>query len=64
MSIQEQKRIMVEYLKLMLYLEDWHGVRDAAADLERMEAIERRTESEQLQESTGIHSQVGRRVRQ
>jgi hypothetical protein len=39
MTPKEQRRIMVEYLHLMLYLEDWHGVRDAAADLERMEEV-------------------------
>lgn len=29
---------MVEYLRLRLDMEDWHGVRDAAADLEKLEA--------------------------
>jgi hypothetical protein len=56
MTIQEQRIIMVEYLKLRLYLEDWHGVRDAAADLERMEAIDRHTESKQLQAKFRVYT--------
>ena len=29
---------MVRYLRLRLRMEDWHGVRDAAADLEQIDA--------------------------
>lgn len=29
---------MVDYLKLRVDMSDWHGVRDAAADLEKLEA--------------------------
>lgn len=35
---EQRKQIMLDYLLLMVELEDWHGVRDAAADLELMEA--------------------------
>lgn len=40
-----QRRIMLEYLQLMIAREDWHGVADAAMDLREMEAETRgRTE--------------------
>jgi hypothetical protein len=32
----DTKKIMVEYLKLKVEQEDWHGVRDAAAELETL----------------------------
>ena len=33
-----QKRVMLEYLQLMVAREDWHGVADAAMDLREMAA--------------------------
>lgn len=33
------KQIMVDYLKLKVEQEDWHGVRDAAAELETLEKL-------------------------
>jgi hypothetical protein len=35
------KETMIRYLLLMVSREDWHGVRDAAVDLEVMAAVER-----------------------
>lgn len=56
MDYNTRKNIMLEYMKMMIVDEDWHGIRDAAADLERMEAIERATKSEQLQEKLRVHT--------
>lgn len=36
-DLQRQRATMLDYLRLRLSLEDWHGVRDAAADLEVIE---------------------------
>ena len=33
-----QRRVMLEYLQLMIARRDWHGVADAAMDLREMEA--------------------------
>jgi hypothetical protein len=33
-----QKRVMLNYLQLMIARKDWHGVADAAMDLREMEA--------------------------
>lgn len=38
MTPQQQLAVLIEYLKLKLYQRDWHGVRDAAADIEVLEA--------------------------
>lgn len=35
---QVQRRVMLEYLQLMIARGDWHGVADAAMDLREMEA--------------------------
>ena len=35
---QVQRRVMLEYLQLMIARRDWHGVADAAMDLREMEA--------------------------
>lgn len=32
-----QKQIMLEYLQVMVALEDWHGVSDVANDLRELE---------------------------
>lgn len=37
-ELQRQKKEMVEYLKLKLSIEDWHGVQDAASDIREIEA--------------------------
>lgn len=36
--LERQRQQMVNYINLRLELEDWHGVRDAAADLETIDA--------------------------
>ena len=36
-SLKERKKIMIEYLRLKLSEEDWHGVQDAASDLREIE---------------------------
>jgi hypothetical protein len=33
-----QRRVLLEYLQVMIALEDWHGVSDAANDLRELEA--------------------------
>ena len=33
-----QKEILMEYLQVMIALEDWHGVADVAMDLRELEA--------------------------
>ena len=35
---QEQKRVLLEYLQVMIALQDWHGVADVAMDLRELEA--------------------------
>ena len=34
----EQKRILLEYLQVMIANQDWHGVSDIANDLRELEA--------------------------
>jgi len=33
-----QKEILIEYLQVMVALQDWHGVSDVANDLRELEA--------------------------
>ena len=33
-----QKEVLLEYLQVMIALEDWHGVADVAMDLRELEA--------------------------
>lgn len=33
-----QHRVLLEYLQVMIALQDWHGVSDAANDLRELEA--------------------------
>ena len=33
-----QKEVLLEYLQVMVALEDWHGVSDVANDLRELEA--------------------------
>lgn len=40
------REILVEYLKLKVHEEDWHGVADAAMDLRELDAFERGLEYE------------------
>ena len=40
-SYHERRRIMIEYLKMKIAEQDWHGVADAAMDLRDMDAEER-----------------------
>jgi len=37
-ELEEAKRIMVEYLKLKVKQEDWHGCADAAMDIREIDA--------------------------
>jgi len=37
----EQRRVLIEYLLMKAKQEDWHGVRDCAADIELLDARER-----------------------
>jgi hypothetical protein len=37
-DIEVQKRVMLEYMQVMIARRDWHGVADAAMDLREMEA--------------------------
>ena len=45
-NAQTQRRIMLQYLQLMIAREDWHGVADAAMDLREMDAESRRKSDE------------------
>lgn len=33
-----QRRVLLDYLQVMIALEDWHGVSDAANDLRELDA--------------------------
>jgi len=37
-NFETQKEILIEYLQVMIALEDWHGVSDVANDLRELEA--------------------------
>ena len=37
MDYSQQREIMLQYLNLKVFLEDWHGVADAAMDLREIE---------------------------
>jgi len=37
-NFETQKAILLEYLQVMIALEDWHGVSDLANDLRELEA--------------------------
>ena len=37
-NYETQRRVMIEYLLVMVARSDWHGVADAAMDLREMEA--------------------------
>ena len=37
-EFRTQKEILLEYLQVMVALEDWHGVSDVANDLRELEA--------------------------
>lgn len=37
-ALLERRRIMLEYLKLRLELDDMHGVQDAASDIREIDA--------------------------
>jgi len=40
LKYEVQKRVLLEYLQVMVALEDWHGVSDVANDLRELEAIQ------------------------
>jgi hypothetical protein len=37
-KFETQKEILLEYLQVMIALQDWHGVADVAMDLRELEA--------------------------
>jgi hypothetical protein len=37
-NFQVQKEILLDYLQVMVALQDWHGVADVAMDLRELEA--------------------------
>lgn len=37
-EFRTQKEILLEYLQVMIAIEDWHGVSDVANDLRELEA--------------------------
>ena len=37
-KFEVQKAILLEYLQVMIALQDWHGVADVAMDLRELEA--------------------------
>jgi hypothetical protein len=37
-KFETQKEILLEYLQVMIALQDWHGVADLAMDLRELEA--------------------------
>jgi hypothetical protein len=37
-NYETQRRVLLEYLQVMVVLEDWHGVSDVANDLRELEA--------------------------
>ena len=40
------RELLIEYLKLKVHEEDWHGVADAAMDLRELDAFQRGLEYE------------------
>lgn len=44
MDYKEKKATMLDYLKLKIQEQDWHGVADCAMDLREMEAEQRTLE--------------------
>lgn len=40
------RELLIEYLKLKVHEEDWHGVADAAMDLRELDAFQRGLEHE------------------
>lgn len=41
-ELLEQKRILIEYLKMKTLVEDWHAVADASMDLRELEILLKR----------------------
>ena len=37
-KFETQKEILLEYLQVMIAIQDWHGVADVAMDLRELEA--------------------------
>jgi len=37
-NFETQKKILLDYLQVMIVIEDWHGVSDLANDLRELEA--------------------------
>ena len=54
LSFKERKNAYIQYMKMNIELEDWHGVSDAANDLRVLEA-EYRGENKWAPEHTGIN---------
>lgn len=41
-DIEVQRRVMLEYMQVMIARKDWHGVADAAMDMRELEAENRK----------------------
>lgn len=46
-DIETQKAILIEYLKIKVAMEDWHGVADAAMDIRELDASRKSTNKSQ-----------------
>jgi hypothetical protein len=42
-NLDTQRLILIEYMRVMIAREDWHGVSDAANDLRVLDAEEKNT---------------------
>jgi hypothetical protein len=40
LKYEVQRRVFLEYLQVMIALEDWHGVADLAMDMRELEAMQ------------------------
>lgn len=43
-NFNTQKEVLLDYLQVMIALEDWHGVADVAMDLRELEAKHKKEE--------------------
>lgn len=41
-TYEEQREALIQYLKAKLAIEDWHAIRDVAADIELLDARNQR----------------------
>lgn len=36
-TLEQQKNILISYMEMKMFVEDWHGVADAAMDIRELE---------------------------